>query len=113
MNLCYIIFHQLIVRYYHNCFKYPPGIKDSKKSTFLAVPTQRQTNQSNQPQLPPVNQYRQAAPPSQQIQHQRLHSGGIYTGGGYEHCSGSDSELSEVAVVHDQSYNPAYYNELK
>ena len=68
------------------------------------MPTQRQTNQ-------PVGQqhYRQVQQ-NPQIQ-QRLHSGGMY--GGYEHCSGSDSELSEVAVVHDQSYNPAYYNELK
>ena len=70
------------------------------------MPTQRQSNQS-QPTVGSQQHYRQVQP---QIQ-QRLHSGGMY--GGYEHCSGSDSELSEVAVVHDQSYNPAYYNELK
>ena len=68
-----------------------------------------------QPQQQQQQPYRQVS-----HQQQRHHSGGggggsgmMYGGMGYEQCSGSESELSEVAIVHDQSYNPAYYNELK
>ena len=78
---------------------YPPVSKESKKSTFLAVPTQRQ-QQTHQQQA--AGAYRQAAP--------RQTSTEMY---GIGYGSGSESEFSEVAVVHDQSYNPAYYNELK